>query len=90
MKSKSPFIGLAALLVLVSIAWAAGTPTIDWWVIESGGGRSEAGVYTLTGVLGQPVVGAASNGSTSLCAGFGCGAEPVYYVYLPSVRNDSQ
>lgn len=44
---------LVALLVLTGVVLANGAPTIDWWVIGSGGGHVEAGIYALDATVGQ-------------------------------------
>lgn len=69
-------IALAAflcLLVVAGVAWANGTPNINWWIIGGGGGHAEAGIYTLDAAIGQAVVGADTDGDYELCAGFWCG-----------------
>jgi len=76
---------LLAFFLLVSVALAQGTPTINWSVIGGGGGHAEAAPYALDGTLGQPIVGLATGPSVSLCAGYWCGAAAQYRVYLPLV-----
>jgi len=79
------------LLVLATgVALAADSYAIPHHVIGGGGGRVTSGVYTLAGVIGQPVAGLAANAPYDLCAGFWCGAgREEYKVYLPLViRNN--
>jgi hypothetical protein len=77
---------LVALLMLAGVALAAGTPAIDRWVIAGGGGRAELPAHSLSGTLGQSVVGVTSSGAHGLCAGFWCrpGA-PWQASYVPLV-----
>ena len=78
---------VAALLLAASlgiVVLAAGTLTIDRWVIGGGGGHSEAGSYVLDATVGQAVAGVTSNAPHELCAGFWCGTER-YKVFLPLV-----
>ena len=44
--------------------------TIDWSTIDGGGGTSTGGVYSVTGTIGQPDVGALSGGNFTLDGGF--------------------
>ena len=97
--SKRKITALAAILLcslllalsvrgLVSVVLANGTPAIDWNVIGGGGGRAEAGIYTLDGTIGQAVVGTATDTGLELCSGFWCGVAECK-IYLPLVlRND--
>ena len=43
---------------------------IDWWSVNGGGGASTGGVFTVTGTVGQPVVGEASGGQFAVTGGF--------------------
>jgi hypothetical protein len=82
---------LVASLLLISAAQAApNAPSIDWWVIGGGGGSDTTGGTTLSGTVGQAVVGTDSNGTQELCTGFWCGATAEYKVYLPMVLKDFQ
>ena len=85
-------IALAALLcglVAAGVAWANGTPSINWWVIGGGGGHAEAGIYTLDATIGQPVVGVATDTGYELCSGFWCGVVAVEYkIYLPIIMKN--
>ncbi len=77
----------AVLLVVLSLGvviLAAGTLTIDRWVIGGGGGHSEAGSYVLDATVGQAAAGVTSNTPYELCAGFWCGMGR-YKVFLPLV-----
>jgi hypothetical protein len=58
---------LTALLLLASTAQGQ---SIDRATIDSGGGRSTGGPYTVEGTLGQPDVGTAGGGSYRLRGGF--------------------
>jgi hypothetical protein len=61
---------LLAGLVLVSVALAQGTATINRWVISGGGAPSSGGNVSLNDSLGQPIVGPSSGGNVSLGAGY--------------------
>jgi hypothetical protein len=78
----------AALLLLVVLAFsaaalAAGGADLSWWLI-GGGPPVTAGGISLSGGVGQVVVGAADSGAVSLCSGFWC-APPGQRVHLPVV-----
>jgi hypothetical protein len=63
-----------ALLVVLLALWATmaegQTFSFDWWTVDGGGGTSTAGVYTVSGTIGQPDAGAMSGGGYSLTGGF--------------------
>ena len=44
--------------------------SIDWHTIDGGGGTSTGGVYSVSGTIGQPDVGAMSGGNFSVSGGF--------------------
>ncbi|MBN1640360.1 MAG: hypothetical protein JXA09_03920 [Anaerolineae bacterium] len=83
---RALLLGAVLSLVAVSVTSAVGAPAIDWYVIGSGGGRSEADGYVLSGTIGQAVAGTASAEPYTLCAGFECGTGGISRVYLPLVR----
>jgi hypothetical protein len=85
MKHRAITLALAAVLLLVSVVLAQGTPAIDWDVMGGGGGHVEAAPYALDGTIGQAVVGRATESGSELCSGFGCGVTAAYSVYLPIV-----
>jgi hypothetical protein len=85
MNHRATLIALAAVLILVGVVWADGLPTIDWWVIGGGGSSVSSGSYSLSGTVGQPIMGADLSGTRYLCSGFWCGAMPEYHVYLPLI-----
>jgi hypothetical protein len=58
-----------ALLVTVGSAYAQ-TLSLDWSTIDSGGGTSSGGQYTVSGTIGQPDASAMSGGSFTLQGGF--------------------
>ena len=53
----------------VSVAGAADY-AIDWFTVDSGGGTSTNGQYSLTGTIGQPDAGTMSGGAFTLQGGF--------------------
>jgi hypothetical protein len=93
-------LGLLALASLVS-AQSTGASTqlstgastrlgadydLSWWTVDGGGGTAGAGVYTLSGTVGQPDAGPALEaGAHTLTGGFWYGAEARYRLYLPIV-----
>ena len=88
MKRTAVLIGLAGLLVLVSVSLAAGTPSVEWAGVASGGGRDEVGDYTLNGTIGQAVVGLTINAPYDLCVGLWCGGGGRAHIYLPLVLRE--
>ncbi len=48
---------LVITLLLVTTVLAQSLYNISWWIIDSGGGTSQAGNYSLSGGIGQPAVG---------------------------------
>ena len=78
-------IALLSALVVVGAAWANATPSIDWYVMGSGGDHAEAGSYALQGTIGQPVVGSTTGWGVQLCSGFWCWGGSAYKTYLPLV-----
>ncbi len=81
-------------LLALGLGWRLAGYALNWNVIGSGGGHAEAGVYTLDGTLGQPVVGSSNSTSNGLRAGFWYGTltgmprppPTPRPVYLPLVR----
>ena len=87
-------IALALLLAPVTLAAAqsGGGPStllgtdydLTWNTIDSGGGASLGGGYTLNGTAGQPDAGGPlSGGGYTLIGGFWSGAAAQYRIYLP-------
>ena len=59
------------LLALGSPSPASAQYSIDWSTIDSGGGTSTGGVYSVTGTIGQPDAGGPiTGGQYSLTGGF--------------------
>ena len=64
---------LTVLIVTASMAAAtilAQTYSIDWHTIDSGGGTSTGGGYSLSGTIGQPDAGTLAGGGYTLDGGF--------------------
>lgn len=63
--------------------------TLERSVIGGGGGRSEAGIYTLEGTIGQAVTGESDTGSSQIRSGFwfgAFGASPFPWIlFLPAI-----
>jgi hypothetical protein len=78
-------IGLLVLMLGTSAVMASPTATeITRSVIGGGGGESTSGAYTLSGTIGQPVVGTGSTSPYELCSGYWCGLV-TYQLFLPTV-----
>jgi hypothetical protein len=83
-------LGLLILALATGVLYAAASSSnLDWWFVGGSGGRSTSGGHVLEGTLGQPVVGPATSGNNSLCAGFWCGAQGTYGLYLPLIVKES-
>jgi hypothetical protein len=61
---------LALGLALTAVGARAQNFSIDWFTVDSGGGTSTGGVYSVTGTIGQPDAGAMSGGNFTLDGGF--------------------
>ena len=61
---------IIVLLVLILSLPATADYAIDWSSIDSGGGMSSGGNYTLVGTIGQPDAGEMSGGDYFLVGGF--------------------
>jgi hypothetical protein len=76
MKPKfPPFSAVGSVLPLCTALWiapfAAGAQySLTWSTIDSGGGTSTGGAFTLSGTIGQPDAGLMSSGPFSLVGGF--------------------
>jgi hypothetical protein len=80
---------LVLSLLFASIALAASTPSIDWWVIGGGGGSTTVGSASLDSTIGQWLVGSDETGNLFLGHGFwGGGRDAGYLVFLPLVLRD--
>lgn len=92
MKNKAKIVALtiALFLVLVS-ASGAGSSTqyaIEWDVVSAGGTPMTSSAYGLTGTIGQNADGLSSSSSYVLCAGYWCGIDADYTIYLPLILRD--
>ncbi len=58
------------IMVLVTISMVGADYSISWYTIDSGGGTSRGGTYTLTGTIGQPDAAWSSGGQYELLGGF--------------------
>jgi hypothetical protein len=87
MRKKSILLAALALsLLCAGVALAAGSPSIDWWVIGSGGGSTTVGNTSLDSTIGQWLVGSDESGNLQLGPGFwGGGWDKGYRVFLPVV-----
>jgi len=96
MKTKACLFALLVGLVVAGsvgsgLVVASGTPSIDRWVIASGGGSATAGGISLYGTTGQPVVGSDQSDGMQLWHGFLAGKGDLSRpnsIYLPVVLRD--
>lgn len=58
-----------------------------WWTIDGGGGTSSGDGFTITGTIGQPDAGTASNGTYTLLGGFWPGPAVATEVPPPHNKN---
>lgn len=93
-------VGLAlAAATLLRLGWANPVQAQDdslqvvRYLVDGGGGMSQAGEYSLLGVAGQPAAGASAGGGFTLVGGFLAGAEGAsaptedgHSLYLPQLR----
>jgi hypothetical protein len=88
-RTTKPWIGISVLIVLIILAvtpvMAVGIMEIDRYVIGSGGGTTTAGDYTLSGTIGQPVIGSSSHVDIELCSGFWCKIADHFKTILPLI-----
>jgi O-antigen/teichoic acid export membrane protein len=93
----APYLALASLLVVLllaaaSVAYArlAGY-SLPWWTMDSGGGASSGGNYSLSGTIGQPDAGVLTSDKYRLEGGYWGGVggvTPPQRIYLPlTVKN---
>jgi hypothetical protein len=67
---KTKYLLLCFLPCAFCIRASAQNYSIDWSTIDGGGGTSTGGVYSVTGIIGQPDAGAMSGGNYTLQGGF--------------------
>jgi hypothetical protein len=60
--------------------------SLDWITVDSGGGHSAGGTYSLTGTIGQPDAGRLSSDSLALLGAFLGGSVPSHWLYLPLLQ----
>jgi hypothetical protein len=81
--------GLLTLLLIVTpvvLAQTGGGFGLTWFTVDSGGGLSQGGTYTVQGTVGQPDTSILSGGAYTLSGGFwGELVLRPYDVYLPIV-----
>ncbi|MCP4582300.1 MAG: hypothetical protein GY839_11860 [candidate division Zixibacteria bacterium] len=81
---------ISMMFLLASTIAIAQTYQIDWYVIGSGGGHAESGIYQIDGTIGQPLIGQSSSPSYTVESGYWAGASPIgpdSYEYLPGDAN---
>ena len=70
MKRKVGFMAVLSLLIVAGAVAAAGEVSIPRSLMANGGGTASNGAVTLSGSLGQSVVGLAQAGDYALSSGF--------------------
>lgn len=89
-KSRIGFILLLALVLLgvttVITAAQAGRIQIAWWTLDSGGGESAAGRYSLAGTIGQPDASTALRGGVYRLTGGYWSPGGIYEIRLPLIQ----
>jgi hypothetical protein len=83
-------LGILLLAAAGSSRAGSGLWAIDWYTLDAGAGTQSAGdVFTLSGSVGQPEVGAASGDTYGVRGGFWGSAAPesssMLRLYLPAV-----
>jgi hypothetical protein len=68
-------LGVVLLLTASALAASEAGYQLNWYTVDGGGGSSSAGVYTLSGTIGQAYAGVLSGGTYSLVGGFWGGAK---------------
>jgi hypothetical protein len=79
---------IAFLLMTIQMVHAAAPSTyaLDWWTIDSGGGTSQGGTYSLSGTIGQAEPGSLHGDVYSLAGGFWANLQAVLEkIFLPLV-----
>jgi hypothetical protein len=66
-------------ILLFIITTVSAQYELSWYTIDSGGGQSSGGSYTLTGTIGQPDAAWSSGGNYELLGGFWPGG-PICFV----------
>lgn len=80
---------IAFLLLAVQAVRAAGSTSysLDWWTVDSGGGTSQGGAYTLSGTVGQAEPGLLFGGDYTLAEGFWAKLQAALEkIFLPLVQ----
>lgn len=70
-------LALVGVLLLSTVALAAGQTAIPWDVISGGGGTVSAGNITISDTIGQPIIGLAQAGDVIVESGFWPGFQPI-------------
>jgi hypothetical protein len=85
--------GLVMVVAVLSTAVILAAPqgpsagfSVPWWTVDSGGGTSQGGGYTVSGTAGQPDAGTLSGGGYALTGGYWSGAlSNEFITYLPQI-----
>ena len=82
-------VGLLVILLLAGVALAQASASFDlsWYVLASGGGRTDSTHYAMNGTLGQAAVGFSDSSSYGKQSGYWQNW-PDYTTYLPLIVRD--
>jgi hypothetical protein len=77
---------IALALCFAALSAHSQSYSIDWFTVDGGGGTSAAGIYSISGTVGQPDAGQMSGGSYTLKGGFWAILAPVQTPGAPLLR----
>jgi len=69
MKTRTSIL-ILALSLTVALRLNAQSFSIDWFTVDSGGGTSAGGAFTVNGTIGQPDAGTMAGGTFGISGGF--------------------
>jgi hypothetical protein len=76
------------LLILQTARAASDAPySLDWWTVDTGGGASSGGAYSLNGTIGQTDAGSLRGEDYALSGGFWASLlEAWQKIFLPFIK----
>jgi hypothetical protein len=83
---RRTLIAIAAVALLLTAMVASSGPfALSWWTVDSGGGASTGGGFSLVGTIGQVETGNSSGGGFSLTGGFWPAVEARWEAFAPVI-----
>ena len=80
------FLIVLAVIAAPMLVWADPF-SVPWWKVSSGGGTSEGGSFTISGIIGQPESGVTSSGGNySVTTGFWSRVNVIQVDGLPELK----